>query len=894
MTGGLGKARRPGGACGLSHALRCLSGASYWRAPAVALACLLLAILFPVPSIAGDSIDIVHPGSDSAPSGAEAVVGREAELAPDGSAPAPAEPAQVAENGEGEIEAEPAGNSVSVSTKTAVPTSKSLTIPLAEGAMYLEAYDRLEFDRSAGTAILEGDALIVIDDVEIEADYIELNDRAKNVYLRGNIALQQKDDVMFADEGYYSYDTNEFSFINVSGNTSGTEIGGTVYFKADEAKGSMDDFDMWNVWATSCPPHCKIYEYELRARKARVHRDSSLMLHHVYIYVRERKIMFVPELAFPLKRYKPLRQTESPIQQDFGLSPSEGYYAKFAYTYMNEYSEAVGAILLGVALLELTQKQGPGTGIRHDFATPLGVTTLRGFYQRQVEGEKDENTGVVYEPQTNYRYELLQELKLTDRITGDLSINRVNLPTSYRGRNNKMTSKFSLTYKRPKGNISLSGSQNLNITTTLPTVEGGEVTRKQTNYTNANFSFAHRINRRTSLNITQTLVGNKTTAGVPMDLWGDFSGNLTYSRSDYDVSLKYYERGMDFDGDRNTEDTNRSYSKLQPGLTWNIRRSAFGKNTPFTGVTVNLEKIYERRGSEEEPRSTLRFKADTGLGRTFKGKSTTLTTSLGFSQYMYGDGNAQYSLKPSFRFDYDNRDWFSFGTRWSRTVQNGVKNPPVLGDRTRSSHSVSFDMGFYNEQWWKLTFRSGYNFQRKTWTKLSSTWKLYPSPDLDLTFTSGYNIESKTFSSLTTEASYNAPSGNWWLDWRMTTKLQGYSITSRPVPFESYRFTYSRRYKRGWNFYLTGTHSGFKSGKIFDRVEIQKRSTCTTMNMGYSSYRDEYYVSFFINAFPRYPVEVKAREHYEVDVLTPASDWFNVQGLASGLGGTTGGYAGYY
>jgi len=894
MIGGLGKARRSGGACALSHAHRWLSGANYRYVPTVALACLLLGFLFPAWAFAGDSIDVVHPGGDSAPREAGTVVGKEAELAPDGSPSEPHEPADAAENGVDEIEAEPAGSSVSVSTKTTDPTSKSLTIPLAEGAMYLEAYDRLEFDRGAGTAILEGDALIVIDDIEIEADYIELNDRAKNVYLRGSIALQQKDDVMFADEGYYSYDTNEFSFINVSGNTSGSDIDGTVYFKADEAKGSMVDFDMWHVWATSCPPHCKIYEYELRARKARVHRDRSLMLHHVYIYVRERKIMFVPELAFPLKRYKPLRQTESPIQQDLGMSPSEGYYAKFAYTYMNEYSEAIGAVLLGVALLELTQKQGPGTGIRHDFSTPLGVTTVRGFYQRQTEGEKDEQTGVVYEPQTNYKYELLQELKITDKLTGDLSINRVNLPTSYRGRNNKMTSKFNLTYKRPKGNISLSGSQNLNITTTLPTVEGGEITRKQTNYTNASFSFAHRINRKTSLNITQSLVGNKTTAGVPMDLWGDFTSNLTYARSNYDISLRYYERGLDFDGDRNTEDSGRSYSKLQPGLTWNFRRSAFGKNTPFNGLTLNLEKIYERRGSEEDPRSTLRFKADTGLGKTFRWKSTTVKTSLGFSQYMYGDGNAQYALKPSFDFTYDNRDWFSFGARWSRTVQNGIKNPPVLGDRVSSSHSTRFNMDLYNEQWWKLSFNTTYNFHRHTWSKLSSTWKLYPSPDLDLTFTSGYQIENKQFSDLTVNASYNAPSGNWWLDWQMTMKMQGYGITSRPLPLQSYRFTYSRRYKRGWHFYLTGTRSGYKSGKIFDRVEIQKRSTCTTMNMGYSSYRDEYYVSFFINAFPRYPVEVQAKEHYEVDVLTPAGEWFNIQGLTSGLGGASGGYAGYY
>jgi hypothetical protein len=326
----------------------------------------------------------------------------------------------------------------------------------------------------------------------------------------------------------------------------------------------------------------------------------------------------------------------------------------------------------------------------------------------------------------------------------------------------------------------------------------------------------------------------------------------------------------------------------------NIRRSALGENTPFNGLTMHLEEIYDRRGGQQEPRRTLRFKADTGWGKTFRGSHTTLTTSVGLAQYMYGDGNAQYSIKPSFNFNYDNRDWFSFKTRWSRTVQNGVKDPPVLGDRILSTHSISFNMDFFNPQWWKLDFSTTYNFNRQTWSRLSSTWKLYPSPDLDISFSSGYNIENKTFSDLTTDISYSAPSGNWWIDWRMTTDLQGYGITSRPLPLQSYRFTYSRRYKRGWNFYVTGTYSGFKNGQVFDRVQIQKRSTCTTMNMGYSSYRDEYYVNFFINAFPRYPVEVQAKERLEFDVLTPAGDWFDLQkGLSTGWSGASTGFTRY-
>ena len=107
------------------------------------------------------------------------------------------------------------------------------------------------------------------------------------------------------------------------------------------------------------------------------------------------------------------------------------------------------------------------------------------------------------------------------------------------------------------------------------------------------------------------------------------------------------------------------------------------------------------------------------------------------------------------------------------------------------------------------------------------------------------------------------------------------------------RYAYWRKYKRGWSFKIDSNESFGAAGAtgrkgLFDRVQIQKRSTCTTMNMGYSYNRQEYYINFFINAFPSYPVSTQAQRdkltgEWDLSVTTPTEDIFNLQrGLQGG------------
>jgi hypothetical protein len=148
---------------------------------------------------------------------------------------------------------------------------------------------------------------------------------------------------------------------------------------------------------------------------------------------------------------------------------------------------------------------------------------------------------------------------------------------------------------------------------------------------------------------------------------------------------------------------------------------------------------------------------------------------------------------------------------------------------------------------------------------------------------------------MTADATYWAPSNNWSFDTNVTSDVQGYSPKDKPFPLSSLRWVYQRNYKRGWNFYLYSNQTRGSKGALLDRVQIQKRNTCTTMNMGYSYTRKEYYVNFYINAFPSYPAAMYADEKptddWDFTFSAPGGNMFNLQqGLTSGWGN----YAGFY
>ncbi len=783
-------------------------------------------------------------------------------------------------------EAVATSSDVDVATKEMAPEPKELTLPLKEGTLYLEAFDELEYDRANKKVRLLGNALMVFSDIQVEAELIEIDDIAKSAYLKGKVAMVQRDDVIYADEGYLSYDSGEFELVNVSGNTSGTEIRGTLYFKAQTARGNFDDFEMYRVWMTTCPPWCKVYEYELTAKKARVLKDKVVHIYRVYGYVRGRKVLFLPQLSLPLKRYRPLRQTESPIQQNLGYNQTEGFFSKFAYTYDTRYLESVAPALLGVLKLDLTEKQGTGFGIRQDFFTPLGVTNTRFFYQRQNRGALNVETGERAKPDQNYELALQQELGLGP-LKGSLSVNRENRYRIFRSRSNTLRSNLNLSYSGKKFTTSISGNQSLNITGGYKTEDGNEVPLSKDTTGSLSLNHSYRISPRASLSVQESAQTRKRNDGKPSDIEGRFVSSFRYTRPDYTLNLAYEEQAIDLDGDRFTGDDRYSVRSIKPGLELTFPKSAFGKNSFVDRLAINLDNITDKLRDQEELGSVFRLKADTSFSKELSGPPARLYSTVGFAQHMYDDGNAQYILRPNLRFNYTKGDWFKFDFNWDRTVQHGVKNPPVRSEVVRSRNNTTFGMEFIGSPIIRLGLRSSYDLMNKRWGNLNINTDYDPEENWGVTLSTSYNVENSSWSPLTSRWEFHSPADNWYFRVNMTTNIFDKYYNQR------LDWTYSRTYKRGWRFYIYSAETKQGKGAFLDRVQIQKRNTCTTLNFGFIGDRKEYYFSVFINAFPRYPVEARGRETatgWDFWVNTPTGDIFDIR---RGLTGGWGGYSGY-
>src|SRR5690606_2949419 len=108
---------------------------------------------------------------------------------------------------------------------------------------------------------------------------------------------------------------------------------------------------------------------------------------------------------------------------------SEGMFAKFAYTYSVKWHEKVQDPLKGVVKLDITQRQGPGFGVRQDFyINGLGVTTIRAFYQQ--DWPEEIATGFFGRKRANgnanFDFTLDQEQNNSRSLTGAMDIEPTN------------------------------------------------------------------------------------------------------------------------------------------------------------------------------------------------------------------------------------------------------------------------------------------------------------------------------------------------------------------------------------------------------------------------------------------------------------------------------------
>lgn len=765
-----------------------------------------------------------------------------------------------------------------------------IQIPLPSGVVTFKASDSFSFDRKNRILTFRGNAEILFEDIAIWADMIEVNDGAATAYAKGYVAVQNKDEILYCDEAYLNYDTKILELFYVEGNTGGPRLNGTLYFTADRAYGTFDNLIMEHAEVTTCEPFCgSVDEFHLSARKVVYKRNKSIVLHDVHPYMRSHKIGWIPILAFPLQRQQEYQQEPSDISQTYGYNRSEGMFAKFAYTYSVKYAENVTKALLGVAKLDITQKKGPNIGLRQDFLIPtMGVGTVRAEYQEEWPWSVQTlSNGAKASPEQNTHFEYSQELHLSPELDGNFAITRNNTFVPARTingtdrRTNTWRNNFNLNYRRNKTNATLTVSQNINITGGT-TQQEQQQPRREAVTDNANLSFSRDLSKELQLKLSEQYTSTKGAAGrenLPADQEGAFQMDLNWtgeretSAEGYAAKLTYMERGIDFDGNANTTDRNVQVRKELPSLQVTLPRDLINDGAYFTNFRVNVDNLVTGRRSL--PESSLRGTIDVAGQDTIDfSKSSRLSSNSSFEQDWYDDGNAQYIIQQGLNYTYNTYSWFQATAGWNMTFHQGVKEPPVQGDRRTYSQRSSYSFIFTNRKSWRWTLRGGYDFGAMRHNPVSSTYDWDPNRTFGMTNTVTYDIVNRKFvpshTIVSLRSPYIDPDGyyNWIVNTTLDTDIEHNFRTSR------LDFKWAKRFKRGWSTEVT---TSFRDGRdqpidfnedflkdFVKKIVVRKVNCCTTIEGGWRTGINEIYVNVFLNALPQYPSTT--------DILRPFDD----------------------
>jgi hypothetical protein len=782
-----------------------------------------------------------------------------------------------------------------------------LNIPLTNGQLTFKAADAFQYDRPNRKLTFTGNAELLFGNIAVWADFIEVNDQAATAYARGYVAVQQGNDIIFADEAYLNYDTETFEMFYVEGNTTGPRVKGNIFFMADRALGTFDQMVLYNADVTTCDPYCgQLKEYRLNARKVNYRKQQSVVLHDVWVYVHNNKTVYVPILAIPImheqKQYQP---EESEIEQSYGWSRAEGAFSKFAYTYSSRYTEKTNKPLRGVFKMDVMQRRGVGVGLRQDFYTSaLGVTTISTYFKEEwpqfVAVDLFGRAEARSDSGNEFSFTLDQELNLSRDLRGSLKVDRQkSFVPSQSGSStgslvNNWRNNLRLDYTHGHTRANMGLRHNLDIRGGNTTGTGDDITqvpRSEPVSISADLGVSQKLSEELELSANGNFISNKSQnqTRIAADQEAGYDVNLTFrGKQDtgldgYTGKVSYKESGIDLDGEDNTTDRNTNVNREIPSIELTAPRDLINDGAYFTTFKLNIDKLVTGRRRDAQAAQRLKLEVGGGDRYDFSGFSS-MNTSANFKQYWYDDTNSQYVVNTNVTYKYDPKSWYQFDAAWRLNYQQGVQEPPVRGDRSTKQQSLTYNWTFGNMRSWRWQLRSGYNLETGRPNPVSSTFTFDPNRTFGLTHTLTLNNRigpNKDAGNDTTHSSWVFNQSHLVGTWRSPyiaddgyyNWLLNFSIDNDPErAWELTKLSTSwfKRHGHGWSTELVGDYRLTANGPTPDfsvpflrdylkKVTVRKVNCCTTMEMGYRTEIKEVYLNMYINALQQYPLHADYR-----------------------------------
>lgn len=558
------------------------------------------------------------------------------------------------------------------------------TLTVAEGhviACYKNVQiqsDRARADYKTNIASFEGNVVFKVDMQEVRGERLQLNMRSREwsfapasaiivpAFLRGIICAP-----LFANA---------------------RTIGG---IRARELSATQAEI-------TSCDlekPH-----YELVSKFVIVYPEEKIIFRDVSAYILNRRIFTLPRLVVPIRDiYK-----NPSLIPTFGNTVEEGAYLKTSFAYMANKSQT------GLLLLDLMQRKGIGTGIRHSYKLSGGNGELYAYFIHDNNIDQDTFTG---------RFSHDQKL-------GTL---RLNLSTDFRSNSylyapdsSTWDTRFALTRDRPGANTSLTLTQSINDV------------------------FVRTKNLAGVLHHFQ-LFGANTSLDTRFDYQAFNTDGDTRSRLTSDVLFARREDKFDWNIAATTLTDLSDEAFVGGGLFAGLERlpevaimsdtARLGKILPF-GIPAQMRLSYgkfaELPGNVETDRTFLDI--NTPIQRHNVFHTWCLGLGAEFRQYVYSDNTAQYSVDVGAEMRKKIADKSSFALTYRLQQPRGYT--PLRYDFIGRYNILNASLDLRETEKFKLSILGGYNFEQKQfpWQDAVLRCSIQPSPSFLLYTATGYDF----------------------------------------------------------------------------------------------------------------------------------------------------------
>ncbi|NLV90993.1 MAG: LPS-assembly protein LptD [Firmicutes bacterium] len=702
-------------------------------------------------------------------------------------------------------------------------------VSFAQEKISLQAEGQLVFDITTGNVYAEEGVELEYQDLVLLADSARYDSENRMAYLVGNVELIEPDRVVRGQALTYDF-TSQVSYMDdVRTEVTGTGMQGLAYLTGQRVTNTSQVMHIDNGTITTCDledPH-----YHLASKSIDIYPGDRIVVRHVVYYEGKIPLFYWPYLVIPIR--KTAAGTSVFEFPRVGRNESDGWYVKTAYNYYR------GPEAYGKVHLDWFQKKGIGKGVDHTYQDDeQGYGEISLYHLGGSDWGQSITAGWTQQLQLGQAWEFASDVEYVTRnlTAGDSSDFLANLALSRQAADSRLSA--TLDYE---GNAFADDTGESDLL--------GRVSYSR--------SFGQGLGVRLGADLRR--LGEYTDGASEIEQYEGYLGEITLTQPRYQVGVALEQKLNPEFLRSEIGSVKWVTAKDAPRLFWRSRNWRW-----FNGYLPMLFTGSYSRYSEVYPN-----------GSTQAGQVATVTGGI---------NNKVWNLNPQTRVTLSStlqQDWYRDLSKESPV--GGIPAVETQGDLSRLSLRSRSSLRYKPSEPWTLTL--GYTddwviagetpfvrdqidnkelltgrvqYQQKAVAaSLSTGYDFYAGKYEDVVGQLGYRPSDKL--QLDLQANYDVQLGEVT---NLYTLAKAAPLTGWQVQFGSGYDLLEERWERldaattaqlPWGLTLQHliSYDGATDSLTYNDIALTKDLHCRELTLRYSAVREEIWLEFSLNAFPR-------------------------------------------